>query len=120
MNGDSLLTYLEQMQAVASDTSRFVEGMTEDLFSSDLVMQRAVGMNLVMIGEATMRIMDQYPDFVTDHPDIPWNAMRGMRNRLAHGYFTVDLSTVWQTVHIAIPKLRVQLESLRRWRAEGE
>lgn len=117
---DSLLTYLEQMLTVALETRRFVDGMTEQTFLSDLVMQRAVGMNLVMIGEATMRIMDQFPDFVVEHPELPWMAMRGMRNRLAHGYFSIDLSTVWQTVTIAIPTLISHLQSIRHWRAEGE
>ena len=41
-------------------------------------------MSLVIVGEAASKLMDQYPDFTTAHPQVPWRSMRGMRNRIAH------------------------------------
>jgi uncharacterized protein with HEPN domain len=38
--------------------------------------------------------MSEHPDFVANHPDIPWRQMRGMRNRMAHGYFDINLEIV--------------------------
>lgn len=73
-------------------------------------------MSLVVIGEAATKVMDRYPDFTDRHPDVPWRSMRGMRNRIAHGYFEINLDVVWDTVQTALPEL---LERLRTAR-EGE
>jgi uncharacterized protein with HEPN domain len=64
--------------------------------------------------------MDTFPDFVVEHPEIPWRDIRTMRNRVAHQYFEVDVETVWLTVKIKIPELLRDLASLRNWRAQGE
>jgi uncharacterized protein with HEPN domain len=68
-------------------------------------------MSLVIIGESTMKIMDRYVDFTQENPNIPWRGMRGMRNRIAHGYFDIDLELVWDTVQTALPKLLIQLSA---------
>lgn len=46
------------------------------------------------------------------HPTIPWSQMNGMRNRMAHGYFELDLDIVWDTVRTAIPDLETNLRSI--------
>jgi uncharacterized protein with HEPN domain len=56
--------------------------------------------------------MDGYPDFISTHTDIPWRSMRGMRNRIAHGYFDINLDVVWETVETALPDLLTQLNRL--------
>ena len=66
---------------------------------------QAVVMNLIIIGEIAARIMDRHPDFARADHQIPWQGMRGMRNRIAHGYFEIDLAIVWDTVIHAIPEL---------------
>ena len=45
-------------------------------------------------------------------PDVPWDAIIGMRNRLIHGYFDIDTSIVWKTVSIEIPELLPKLREL--------
>ncbi|WP_455930060.1 HepT-like ribonuclease domain-containing protein [Pseudomonas fluorescens] len=62
-------------------------------------------MSLIIIGEASTKIMDQHPDFAASHPQIPWRSMRGMRNRIAHGYFDINLDVVWDTIQEALPDL---------------
>lgn len=59
----------------------------------------------MIIGEASSKIMDADPQFAEAHPDVPWRAMRGMRNRIAHGYFEINLDVVWKTVRSALPDL---------------
>jgi len=76
------------------DACSFVEGFEETDFLLDKRTQQAVIMSLVIIGEAASRIMDQYAGFTNSHPDVPWRNMRGMRNRLAHGYFEIDIEIV--------------------------
>ena len=50
--------------------------------------------------------------FAQEHAHIPWRAMKGMRNRIAHGYFDINLDVVWETVQTALPALQEQLQAL--------
>jgi len=71
-------------------------------------------MNLVVIGEAATKLPQEYGDFLKWHPGVSWRHMRGMRNRLAHGYFAIDLDVVWETMRTALPDLREQLAAVRK------
>ncbi|WP_189412115.1 HepT-like ribonuclease domain-containing protein [Neogemmobacter tilapiae] len=93
------------MILAATDAVTFTEGMDETDFERDLRTQRAVIMSLMIVGEAAARIVAEYPVFAANHAEIPWRGMRGMRNRIAHGYFDVDLRVVWQTIQIELPPL---------------
>ena len=61
------------------------------------------------MGEAATKLMDRHPEFAAQHAAVPWRLMRGMRNRMAHGYFEVDLDVVWETVMTALPDLLQRL-----------
>ena len=80
----------------------FIEGMDEAAFRGDLKTQAAVQHQIMIIGEASKHLT---PAFRETHPDIPWNAIARMRDRLIHGYGTVDLGVVWRTASEAIPEL---------------
>jgi uncharacterized protein with HEPN domain len=82
--------YIDQMLTAAKDARRFVDGMSKEDFLADKRTQQAVVMSLVIIGEAAARIMDKHGEFIAHHPEIPWRGMRGMRNRVAHGYFDLN------------------------------
>ena len=86
--------------------------MEKEDFLADRRTQQAVIMSLVIIGEAATKIMDSYTKFVESHQQIPWRSMRGMRNRIAHGYFEINLDIVWDTVQTALPELLKQLSSI--------
>jgi len=64
---------------------------------------------LEIIGEAAAGISS---DFRLTHPDVPWKRITGMRNRLIHAYFDVNLDVVWQTVTEDLPGLVVRLEEI--------
>nr|WP_295981697.1 HepT-like ribonuclease domain-containing protein [uncultured Agrobacterium sp.] len=76
MSAERLHVYLQDIRQIASETIDFVRLKTKDEFLVDLVRQRAVAMNLLIIGETTARIMEEFPAFVADFPDIPWVKMR--------------------------------------------
>ena len=97
--------YLDHMRQAATEAQSFVDGMTLEIFEADRRTQQAVIMSLVIIGEAAARMMDRYPAFIEDNPQIAWQSMRGMRNRLTHVYFEVDLDVVWNTVQGELPNL---------------
>lgn len=69
----------------------------------------AILYHIIVIGEATKRISDQ---FRAQHPNIPWRSMAGMRDRLTHAYDRVDLDLVWDAVNNSIPQLIDQLQPL--------
>lgn len=106
MRADNRLAdYILQMVTAATDALTFTEGMAEDDFLTDLRTQRAVVMSLMIVGEAASRILSDHPDFANAKTAIPWRGIRGMRNRIAHGYFDIDLHVVWTTVQTELPAL---------------
>ncbi len=114
MNGNRLLDYLDHMRQAASDACGFVVGTTKADFQEDKRTQQAVIMSLIIIGEAATKIMEGYAEFAQTHPEVPWRGMRGMRNRIAHGYFDINLDVVWDTVQTALPDLLGQLPAVSR------
>ena len=112
MTTNRLPDYLDHMREAIADAQSFTEGMAQQDFKVDKRTQQAVVMSLIVLGEAATKIMDQYPEFASQHAEIPWRNMRGMRNRIAHGYFDIDLDVVWDTLHTALPTLKTQLDAL--------
>lgn len=109
---DRQLDYVKRMLSAADQASGYIEGMTKDEFLADAKTQDAVIMKLMVIGELAAQLFDEHAEFVANYPEIPWHQMKGMRNRMAHGYFELDLEIVWDTVQAAIPDLRTKLRSI--------
>lgn len=65
--------------------------------------------SLEIIGEAAKNLS---LDFKSEHNDIDWKSMAGMRDRLIHGYFGVDYQIVWDVIQTEIPKLKSKIVSL--------
>ena len=106
--------YLDHIQQAAADARSFVEGLAKDDFLADKRTQQAVIMSLIIIGEAATKVMDGYAEFTQAHAEVPWRSMRNMRNRMAHGYFDIDLDVVWETVQEWLPQLLKQLFAVRQ------
>ncbi|MBO6178126.1 MAG: DUF86 domain-containing protein [Selenomonadaceae bacterium] len=79
-----------------------------DTYKNDTLFQYACNMCIMQIGEMVNRLSD---DFMESHQEIPWHAIRAMRNLYAHEYEKIDLKIVWETLVKQIPKLREQLEN---------
>lgn len=107
----TVLDYVEDMIYAAEKIERFVEGMDRDTFVADEKTVDAVLRNREVIGEASELIPE---DRRKNHPDIPWSEMAGMRDKLIHGYATVDFEIVWTTVVEDLPGLRAQLIELKK------
>jgi len=112
MSQDRLGDYLEQMRIATTDALSFVEGMHKDDFLADKRTQQAVVMSIIILGEAATRIMEKHPEFTAAHQEIAWASMRGMRNRMAHGYFETNFEVVCETVRSALPELCDQFDGL--------
>lgn len=103
---------LDQLRTATNNALEFVGIMSEQQFYADLKTQHAVAMCLHNIGEVATKIINKYPDFVAHNAKIEWNSMRGMRNRIAHGYSEVNQKVVWLTCKEALPHLVEQLDSM--------
>ncbi len=101
--------YLNDILNSINETSEFTLGMTFDEFLKDKKTINAVIRSLEVIGEASRKISD---DLKTQSPDLPWKRMAGMRNKLIHEYFGVDLEIVWAVVKEDLPPLVHHLEKL--------
>ena len=88
----------------------YIAGKDRESFEDNLVTQDAVVRQLEIIGEATKRVSK---DFRSNHPDIPWSDMAGMRDVLIHDYIDVDFGVVWKTASEDIPRLKILMLKLQ-------
>src|SRR5258707_15794922 len=89
-----LENFLGHMLEAAHLARQYVQDVSKEEFLKDRRTQQAVVLNLMTIGEAAARIVNECKEFAAAHPGIPWAQMRGMRNRMVHGYFDIDLNIV--------------------------
>jgi len=95
------------------DAAREAVDFSQGRSRADLNSDRQLNLSLVrlleIIGEAARGISTE---FRQEHPDLPWKSMVGMRDRLIHAYFDVNLDVVWETVKEDLPSLIGQLEKI--------
>lgn len=102
-------SYLLDMLLAAREAKEFTTDLSFEKFQQNRVVQLAVLKAIEVIGEAASRVSAESTEA---HPEIAWTKIIGMRNRLVHGYFNVNLKRVWETVQQDIPGLISQLEPL--------
>lgn len=101
--------YLRDMLDAAVKARRFVENVTFDDFAVDDEKIFAVMQALQIIGEAAKKI----PAAVRkQYSQLPWREIAGMRDKLTHDYFKVDVRRLWQTVHDDLPILQNVVEHM--------
>jgi len=98
---EHVLDSIRQIKTYAADG--------QEAFQRDRKTQDAIIRNLEIIGEAAKNLSQAVRK---SHPDIPWRAISGTRDRLIHGYFSVDLDTVWRTVERDLPRLEAAIGEL--------
>jgi len=105
------LDYVEDIADAMEKAEILLKGVTYDQFESDFRINFAVVRALEIVGEATKRLP---MTLRAEYPSIPWKQMAGMRDRIIHGYDTVDLEIVWDVVRQDIPKIKPQIEQILR------
>lgn len=99
---------LDDMVQAAERALGYVQGLTYEQFTADRKTVDAVSYAIVVIGEAASALKDVGPTLA---PEIPWADMRGMRNRVAHEYFGVDVKVLWETAREDLPSLLTGLRA---------
>jgi uncharacterized protein with HEPN domain len=101
--------YLHHILDSISQIEKFTEGINKNEFKNNELVQSAVIRQIEIIGEASKKLSDK---FKNNYPNIPWTDITGMRDKLIHGYFGVDIDIVWLTIQKDIPKLRDLIKKL--------
>ncbi|MFI0400854.1 MAG: DUF86 domain-containing protein [Thiolinea sp.] len=104
--------YLKHIIDAIQQIETYTADMMLEAFMEGRLTLDAVVRNIEIVGEAARNITEHDPLFAAEHPEIPWDAMYTMRNRLSHGYFSVDARVVWQTVQQDLPELKHQIRAL--------
>ena len=89
------LTRLRHMRDAAREILEFMKEQSRESLDSNRMLQMAVIKELEIIGEAANNIS---PKIQKKYSKLPWRQMIGMRNRLVHVYFGVDIDVIWQTI----------------------
>ena len=108
-------SYLLDMLVASRKAARFAQGLDHERFAQSDLHQNAIFKVLEIIGEAASRISD---DTRKAHSEIPWADIVGLRNRIVHAYFEIDLTVVWNIVSDDVPALIRQLEEIAPPEAE--
>jgi uncharacterized protein with HEPN domain len=106
MSDDRL--YLFHVREAINDIAEYTSG-GKDFFFSDKKTKDAVIRNLEIIGEAVKNLSEDLKD---NHPDVPWKQISGMRDKMIHKYFSVNLELVWEVVEQHLPPLKSKVDKL--------
>ncbi|MGH2366698.1 MAG: HepT-like ribonuclease domain-containing protein [Chloroflexota bacterium] len=97
------------MLIAAQKVQAYTTGVTWEAFSRNEMLQDATVRRLEIIGEAAREVTQATRDA---HPEIPGRIIVGMRHRIVHEYFRVDLQKVWDAIQNSIPELIALLEPI--------
>ncbi len=101
--------YVRDMLEFGEKVLAYTEGLDQRDFVADQRTYDATLRNIELLGEAATNIPG---DVQEAHPVIPWHAIKGVRNRLAHGYLDISDSVIWSIVEDAIPELLPHLRNI--------
>jgi uncharacterized protein with HEPN domain len=101
--------YLQHILDAIADIEKFIEGVTHDEFLKNKEKQYAVLRALEIIGEASKNLSTELK---TKNRAIQWKDIAGMRDKLIHAYFGINLNLVWETTKKNLPELKQQIDNI--------
>ncbi len=101
--------HLQHMLDAAQEAIGFAEGRTRADLEQDRMLLRALVKDIEIVGEAASRLSRALQD---RYAHVPWADIVGMRNRLIHAYFDVDLDRVWDTVQQDLPYILAEVRRI--------
>jgi uncharacterized protein with HEPN domain len=101
--------YLLDILAATRDIERFVHDVEREAFLANSEKQSAVAFQFSVIGEAVFHVTDALKH---RYPEVAWIQARDLRNLIAHRYFAIDWTIIWDTATISVPLLRQQISTI--------
>ncbi len=101
--------YIQDILDSINEMENFIEGMNFEEFARDKKTINAVVRSIEVIGEAAKKIPKTLRD---KYPDIPWKKMSGMRDKLIHEYFGIDIEILWKVARDEIPPLKPSIQNI--------
>lgn len=102
---------IEDMWEAINKVETYTQGMSGDDFFEDDLSADAVVRNLEIIGEVANRIP---VEFKSEHPEVQWDKIAGLRHRIVHDYFGIDLGIIWQIIKNDLPPLKKKIGNIRK------
>ena len=101
--------YLEDLLTAMNRIAEYIEGQNFDQFKQDYKTVDAVVRNFEIIGESSKNVSDALKK---QNPDIPWQEMYYLRNRVMHEYFGIDYEIIWDVARNHLPENRQQINKI--------
>lgn len=101
--------HLTDMLDSISAVIAYANQLNKEQFSAPGPIRDGIVLRLVLVGEFAYQLGDKWR---SQHPEVEWGSIMGMRNRLLHGYTVIDSDVVWDTIHNDLPDLERQLREI--------
>jgi len=101
---------LEDISAAIEKIERYIAGMAKDSFMADEKTIDAIVRNLEIIGEAARQMPEAFKEI---NKVVPWDQITGLRNRIVHDYFGLDLEIIWFIITSDLPDLKKNIQKIQ-------